>query len=181
MDYETRVKSILAASIEDLVQRKNIADISVKDIVSNWDVSRATFYRYFKDKYELMNWVFQKELNELLEEYPHLSQWKEVTLVSIQIIYKNKKYYENIARYKNQNSVIEHVSERTHFYFISRLEEKFGKDKVSKSLRKSVEFYCAGITYLLLDWIERGMKESPEILTNWLCDFIPEPLLKAIE
>ena len=164
----------------ELVQKKNISDITVKDIVSNCDLSRATFYRYFKDKYDLMSWVFQDELNEILKKYPNLNGWREVTFETLNFIYNKKEYFKNTVQYRNQNSIIEHISERTNFYFISRFKYKFGENNIPKSLIKSIDFYCAGISYLLEEWIMHGMIESPETITNWLCDFIPKILLDAI-
>ncbi len=181
MNYEKRAKMILAESIKELVQIKYISDISVKDIVSNCDMSRASFYRYFHDKYDLMNWVFQTELNEILEEFPDLSNWKEVTYATILFIYDNKNYFKNIARYKNQNSIVEHISERTRFYFLSRFKAKYQTEKLPLKLIKAVDFYCAGMSFLLNEWISKDMSESPEMVIEWMCEFAPPVLLDAID
>lgn len=45
-------KEILAESFRELAETIPIDKITIKDIVYNHDYSPATFYRYFKDKYD---------------------------------------------------------------------------------------------------------------------------------
>ena len=47
-------KEILAESYLELAERKTINKISVVDIVENCSMTKPTFYRYFKDKYDLI-------------------------------------------------------------------------------------------------------------------------------
>ena len=47
-------KEILAESFRELADIKPIDKITIKDIVGNCGYSPATFYRQFKDKYDLI-------------------------------------------------------------------------------------------------------------------------------
>ena len=49
-------KEILAESFKELAQTKSIDKITIKDITDNCAYSPATFYRNFKDKYDLIAW-----------------------------------------------------------------------------------------------------------------------------
>ena len=51
-------KEILAESFMELTATKPISKISIVDIVENCAMTKPTFYRYFKDKYDLMAWLF---------------------------------------------------------------------------------------------------------------------------
>ncbi|SCM79346.1 Transcriptional regulator (fragment) [uncultured Sporomusa sp.] len=51
-------KQILADSLEKLLMKKNLDNIQVSEIVAGTSLSRKTFYRHFKDKYDLANWYF---------------------------------------------------------------------------------------------------------------------------
>ena len=51
-------KEILAESFQELAAGKDIDKITVKDITDNCGYSPATFYRQFKDKYDLIAWEF---------------------------------------------------------------------------------------------------------------------------
>ncbi len=47
-------KELLAESFFELSKSKNVDKITVQDIVENCGYSPATFYRNFKDKYDLI-------------------------------------------------------------------------------------------------------------------------------
>nr|MCR5373011.1 TetR family transcriptional regulator C-terminal domain-containing protein [Solobacterium sp.] len=96
-------------------------------------------------------------------------------------ISKNKQYFKNIMHYKNQNSLLEHIDERTHFYFLSRLKEKYGTEDLPLDLVKAVDFFCGGMDVITEDWIAGNMEESPNNVIRWLIDNIPTRLLKEIE
>lgn len=83
MNYEKRTRAILTNSLNELIQYRRFEDITVKDIVNNCDVSRVTFYRYFKDKYELMTWYYQNELNTML--YDSLRQNEKQNIYPIHL------------------------------------------------------------------------------------------------
>lgn len=59
-------KQALAASIKELMEREPLSKISVGDITSNCGVNRQTFYYHFKDKYELVNWIYYTETVKLM-------------------------------------------------------------------------------------------------------------------
>ncbi len=52
------VKKIISAAFYELLQKYTIEDISVGQIVQAAEVSKPTFYRYYRDKYDLLNQMF---------------------------------------------------------------------------------------------------------------------------
>lgn len=58
-----RTKIWIANTMSKLLQQKPIEDIRVTEICREAEIERPTFYYHFKDKYELMAWMFcQKAL-----------------------------------------------------------------------------------------------------------------------
>jgi AcrR family transcriptional regulator len=51
-----------------LFERKGVTDTSVNDIVRKAGIAKGTFYLYFKDKDDLINFVFEKFGEEFFEE-----------------------------------------------------------------------------------------------------------------
>ncbi|MBQ7669567.1 MAG: TetR family transcriptional regulator, partial [Clostridia bacterium] len=47
---------MLAQAFREVAESKNIDKITIQDIVDNCGYSPATFYRNFKDKYDLIAW-----------------------------------------------------------------------------------------------------------------------------
>ena len=55
-----RTKYRLADSIKECMKTTAVDRITVQNIVDGCGMTRQTFYRNFKDKYDLINWYFDK-------------------------------------------------------------------------------------------------------------------------
>ena len=54
-------KRALAAALKSLLAERPFAKVSVREICEACGMSRKSFYYHFKDKYELLNWIFETE------------------------------------------------------------------------------------------------------------------------
>ena len=62
-------KSItLALALRELLKHDPIEKITVDQICREAAVHRSTFYRYFQDKYDLLNYAFDKIWLEKIDE-----------------------------------------------------------------------------------------------------------------
>ena len=59
-------KEILAESFQELAEKKPVDKITVKDITGNCGYSTATFYRHFRDKYDLIAWYHAAGTAEIM-------------------------------------------------------------------------------------------------------------------
>jgi AcrR family transcriptional regulator len=53
-----RTKKWIAEAMNELMKQKPIHKIRVTDICKAADIQRPTFYYHFKDKYDLIAWIF---------------------------------------------------------------------------------------------------------------------------
>lgn len=58
MNNSFRTKDIIANALLELSNRKPLSEISISDITDFCDLSRNTFYYHFKDKQELIFWIY---------------------------------------------------------------------------------------------------------------------------
>lgn len=71
-------KEILTASFQELATLKSIDKITIQDIVDNCGYSPATFYRHFKDKYDLIAWEHTRAVAEIVDQTDGDDyQWKQ--------------------------------------------------------------------------------------------------------
>ena len=103
-----KMKYQLADALKQCMSKMPVEKITVKEIVEECGTTRQTFYRNFKDKYDLINWYFDKIL---LESFEHMGEGRTVYEGLV-----NKFYYiedERLffkAAFQNdaQNSLREH-------------------------------------------------------------------------
>ena len=70
-----RTYLLLMKALLDLLAEMPFEKISLTDICRVSMVSRSTFYRYFEDKYDLVNWYFQSGITRFLVELSAYSSW----------------------------------------------------------------------------------------------------------
>ena len=72
---EMGTKAALGASIKAMMQKTPFQRITVGDICAHCGISRKSFYYHFKDKYDLLNWVFYTEYMVFIGEKEFDSFW----------------------------------------------------------------------------------------------------------
>ena len=64
MNEHDSTRYLFAQSIKDLMAKQSLDKMTVTDIVKHSGMTRQTFYRYFKDKYELQDVLLAKTSHE---------------------------------------------------------------------------------------------------------------------
>ena len=55
-------KALLGEKFKELVAKKGFEKLTIKMITDAAGVIRPTFYNYFQDKYEVMEWLLEEEV-----------------------------------------------------------------------------------------------------------------------
>ena len=69
-------KLALASAMQRLMTEQPFERISVSDICAACGMSRKSFYYHFRDKYDLVGWIFETEFVEPNRERSFSSSWE---------------------------------------------------------------------------------------------------------
>ena len=69
-------KLALASAMQRLMTEQPFERISVSDICTACGMSRKSFYYHFRDKYDLVGWIFEAEFVEPNRERSFSSSWE---------------------------------------------------------------------------------------------------------
>lgn len=72
---QEKTKYKLAESVKECMKTAPVDKITVKNIVEGCGVTRQTFYRNFLDKYDLINWYFDKLVLQSFEQIGMGIRW----------------------------------------------------------------------------------------------------------
>ena len=67
MDKLDRKRYFVAQTLNDLLAKRPIAQISVVDLCEEAGISRSTFYTYFDDIYAVGEWLWEQEFRSIFE------------------------------------------------------------------------------------------------------------------
>ena len=65
-------KWMFAEAILELIKTKDLSNIRVTELCKYCNTDRQTFYYHFKDKYDLVAWIYQNDLNDSLEKHDYI-------------------------------------------------------------------------------------------------------------
>ena len=122
-----RTKYELADAMKRCMKTAPVEKITVKEIVEACGVTRQTFYRNFQDKYDLINWYFDKLLTKSFE---HMGRGKTVydaLVKKFTYIQEEQTFFAAAFRYDEQNSLRQHDFELILEFYENLICEKSGK------------------------------------------------------
>lgn len=161
------IKRVLASTLKEMAEKKSLSKITINDLTQACDVSRQTFYNNFKDIYDLVEWIYLKEVVTPIERGKIHDKWQDALTSIFQYISENHVFVLNTYRSFGKG-FLEKVLRQEIELFLSN--QVFKKIEVTKEEAKQVEFSYSFYTYALvgvgLDWIEKQMPESVEELVE---------------
>lgn len=154
-------KKALAQAMKTLMQQKPLNQISISDICEGCSMHRKSFYYHFKDKYDLVNWIFYSEFfTAFAQQDQELDPWTCLE-ETFEYFYQNKRFYKNALSIQGQNSFYEYFGEVITPVISERINRLFPEDEDHDFY---VTFFAEAIRNSLVDWMSHGAKIPPKKL-----------------
>ena len=147
-------KAELAKSMKNLMTQSSFDKITVSEICSRSYMSRKNFYYHFKDKYEMINWIFDTEFFVPLENVADVG-WIDYTCDLCEYLCENKTFYKNVFASNAENSFFVHFEERS-----TRFLPKYSPISGSTDVRK--DFLIYGVFCAVRNWLQSDCPVSPK-------------------
>ena len=173
-------KKAIAASLKRLLEQKPLTKITVTDIAKDCNISRHTFYYHFRDKYEVVSWIFYDEIRPFLAQFDRLENWTAGLSELCLYLQANREFYIPMLEVQGQNSFCECL---TQFYqdLIYALLLKQGAHALQERQMQTVSrFIAAGIVSEIRRWGHRGMKSDPAPAIQMLRELFSGQLLNEL-
>ena len=123
----------LAEAMKTCMKTTSVDDITIRQIVEVCGVTRQTFYRNFLDKYDLINWYFDKLL---LKSFEHMGEGTTVydgLVKKFEYLKEEHLFFAAAFRSDDQNSLKEHDFELIlEFYFPKGIRTALVLDCISE-------------------------------------------------
>lgn len=103
-------KRALAQAMKGLMAKQPFAKISVGDICEACGMNRKSFYYHFRDKYDLVNWIFYSEFLASVQVAQCTNNWEFLESIC-RYFYSERSFYRNALRIEGQNSFQDYFRE----------------------------------------------------------------------
>lgn len=159
-------KKALAASLKDLMDEMPFEKINVAQICEQCGMNRKSFYYHFKDKYDLVNWIFDTDFlsfaRTLMNEVNYNARMEVLKEICC-YFYDNRKFYRKALRIEGQNSFSEHFREYCLPLMKFRLNQLLGEDAADDFV---VNFFADACLCAIERWILDKNCMPPEQLVD---------------
>ena len=175
-------KELLVESFKELAEKKNVEKITIKDITDNCGYSPATFYRNFRDKYDLIAWDYVMNTNEIMgkigkEQY----EWRHTLFDAAEYYWENREYLKNLFLHTSgHESFVRYVAKTNIGLLKNEICRRMGKKELDKETEILVHIYCFGFVESVCEWIMGGIDVTPEMMGKMFEASLPEPLKKYL-
>lgn len=148
-------KELLRESAIELFSRNPVDRVTVNMLCENCGISQRTFYNHFRDKYDLISWVYTSVNEDLIARLgPEFTLHSSLAALVGDII-ENSSFYANIIRYTGQNSFRLSVYQPLRDTMRRIIEDIHG-DKITPEMSDAINFYIFGCMGYMEDCLLRG-------------------------
>ncbi len=172
MEISNTRLSIIRA-VEAGMEHKSIDKIKVAHVCNNAGISRTTFYEYFTDIYDVVNWLWETLEQDGLLAIGKSLNWHDAHLQGFKNLEKFKNFFKLASRSKDYNNVMDYSFRKAFSLGVERLEERLGR-KLSDEELLGFEIYSHSGADITKEWIQNGMVQDPEWITKVLDDNLPD-------
>lgn len=158
----------IADKMRELMKHKPIGKIRVTEVCKAAEIERPTFYYHFKDKYDLVAWMFctdayGTDITSVASAAAGMNRMKQEIL-----------FYKRAYEDSSPNALWRYMLE----YFVKRytelVKEKLGTDTLDTQLAYSIRFYCMGSVGMTQEWVLNDNITSAETIVQMMFASMPE-------
>ncbi|WP_368490984.1 TetR/AcrR family transcriptional regulator [Clostridium sp. BJN0013] len=173
-----RTEKLIKQGLCEMIKKKSLKDITVKDITDVADLNRRTFYLHYKDIYDLLEQIEKnliKEFKELLENcHPimfHDSAYRCVEVL-LQHVYDNLNLLKVIVT--NNTNILDKLMNIAISYALNSSSDIYKDD--DENVKYAFVFIIFGTIGIVKKWIDDGTNISPHQMSIMINDFIAHGL-----
>ncbi len=181
MPETTATKALLAQSLKELMKVKPFQKINVSEIAKNCGLTRQAFYYHFKDKYDLMNWVYYFETAPLLTNFEDTDKWTAALVNLCHYMQANKEFYINAFRTTGQNSFPQYLRAYINTMGMAILENALAPEFEREKWQFIIDFFGMGVLGVMMEWADKGMQEVPEQFMGQVQGILDGSLFALVE
>jgi AcrR family transcriptional regulator len=156
-------KKEITATFLQLLEQKPLSKINVKTLVEASGISRNTFYYHYKDIWDLVDDIYNSQLEKVVSRNPVYGHWQEGWLQSLDYLQNHSMVVTNIFNSVKLETIKDYLYKKAQSLILAfSLETLKDRTVPPDELQFVVNFYSHALVGIFLDWIRGGMKEKPE-------------------
>lgn len=176
-------KAAIIDSFKELLNKKSIDKITVKEVCEHCDVNRQTFYNHFTDIMDVFKFIVFEELSMEIAQNRTFETWGGGFLATMNYLKKNSKmilHVYNSSYWPEANTYFTNLSRRLLDLVVEECAKQLDVKLKEKDQNFIINFYRHVFNGLMIDWVSEGMEEEPEIIHKKLLIMITGSIPRSV-
>lgn len=170
---------MFAEELQAMLEEMALSDVRVGKLCLRCGVDRQVFYYHFRDKYDLVAWIFMQDFASSMTasgDVPGLFQLAK----ALTLIQGKKTFYRKALSDSSQNSLWKYIHEYDVQFYTEVIRKRRETDDLSVELQHAIRYHSYGCIGMTIEWLRDGCAVSPEELAELLLGHMPEDMKVAL-
>lgn len=170
-------KQKIAQTLTQLLARKKLEKITVKELVEACHISRQAFYYHFQDIMEVVEYLMEQRMQKALDVSLAAPSMEEAIKAVIVTTLEEKTLIRHLLASQRKEELVLLLNRASHTYFDQLIREKADSSRLSAAgLETAIRFYTYGVVGLLLDNLAK--EQDPDVLAGQIRGLISGEIWK---
>lgn len=185
---QKKTRDAIFSAFAELLSQKHYNQISVQEIIDAANVGRTTFYAHFKTKDYLLKSLCEELFGHIIDtamglphghyHYSCGSKTDSVFLHLVRHLQENDRNILELLSSENNEIFMKYFKTNLRTLIVTQYAEKGLLKSAALSEDYLVNHIASSFVETIDWWVSRGMKETPETITEYFLSVI-EPVLRS--
>ena len=172
-------KGMFADALEAMMERMPLSKVRVADLCARCGVERRVFYYHFKDKYDLVAWMFERDYESAADGRAPYSE--ALYAEAHRRLWARRVFYRRALDEDSQNSIWRYLLQFSVEANERALKRHLGVPVLSREHAFMASHFAYGNMGCLVDWLRGSISATPEQLASCMFECMPAALREAYE
>lgn len=161
MERKKMTRALIGESLKVLMREHPFEKITIRMITDEAGVIRPTFYNYFCDKYEVLEWIFSENIIEKVKVMFEQGMYTEGIKMLFVCMKNDSQFYRKAFEVKGQNGFSDIVRKYLYELFIAEFDHSFYVEDQDNPLLTPdmvASYYAVALENLIELWMQKDFQ-----------------------
>lgn len=172
-------KRMFASELEAMMERRPLSKVRVADLCARCGVERRVFYYHFKDKYDLVAWMFEQDRAAAATTCKPYTQGFYAE--AHRLLWSRRAFYRRAFEEDMQNSIERYLLRFSIDANEAALRRHLGVAKLARAHVFEASHFAHGNVGCVMDWLCGNLAATSEQLAAYMFSCMPQTLHAAYD
>ena len=152
MSIRNGTKRAFAEALKRVLNTKEMGSVRVQDLCRLCGTERPTFYYHFRDKYDLVTWIYEQDVRRTVQQHGRYNAAQLEML--LELMQQEQVFYRKAFADSAQNALLPYIQQMILSMTRSAVKDRRSGEDLTQEEQFTINFLAYSWCRCLVDWIE---------------------------